>query len=1052
VFDPNAAVIIEATVTARNVDTGVETVVRTNEDGIYSLPNLSPGNYEFTVYKKGFKVISRPRVTLHVADTVSMNYTMQVGNMNETVRVEGGAPLINTESATVSTVIDREFAENLPMNGRSFQSLIQLTPGVVVVPSNANDPGQFSINGQRADANYWTVDGVSANIGVSGGSGLQGGLAGTLGGLSAQGGTNSLVSIDAMQEFRIQTSTYAPEFGRQPGGQIAIVTRSGTNQLHGTLFEYLRNDALDSNNWFNNSVSPQLPKAQERQNNFGGTLGGPLRKDRTFFFFSYEGNRLRLPRTLLTTVPCDASCATSGNVRAMAAPSMQPFLNAFPLPNGADNGDGTAILNTSFSDRSSLDATSLRLDHKLNDHLSLFGRYNYAPSNIINRGINGTSPNVLSETKFTTQTATIGAVWSISPQMGSDFHFNYSRNHASSNSTMDNFLGAVPLTSLPFPSPYTAQNASFEFQVFQLGQQGLTLQAGDGQELIQRQFNIVDNVYLLRGSHSLKFGVDYRRLSPIFSPFKYDQEAFFSTVADAQSGNAAFGFIRAKQGATFLFQNLGLYVQDTWHLRPRFTLTYGLRWDIDPPPSSLEGPSILALTGYDLKNLSNLGLAPPGTQPYSTTYGNVAPRIGIAYDLHDSENWRTVLRAGFGVFYNMASSEVGNIIGESLYPFLATKFAGQVPFPFSSDPMASWNNLPPSISAANPDQLPNAAGANPHLDLPYTLEWNFALEQALGKQQSLSATYTGAAGRRLLQGTFVASTGSPNLGQAYLVDNTATSDYNALQLQFQRRLSHGLQSLVSYTWAHSIDSASAGSAIGVPGNASPGASNRGPSDFDIRHAASAAVSYQIPVWKKNRVTEAVLGKWSLQNIFQVRSAPPVDVFNTLFGFTLPTQFNAIVRPDVVPGQPFYLYGSQYPGGKAFNPKAFTNPPTTPTGCDPAVDSPCALAQQGNLSRNALRGFGAWQWDFAVHREFPIHERAELQFRAEIFNILNHPNFGPPLPDLSPFSTGFGISHQMLADSLDGSFLGGTNQGGGSFSPIYQFGGPRTVQFALKLNF
>src|SRR5258707_10927279 len=233
------------------------------------------------------------------------------------------------------------------MNGRSFQSLIQLTPGVVVVPSNANDPGQFSINGQRADANYWTVDGVSANIGVSGGSGLQGGLAGTLGGLSAQGGTNSLVSIDAMQEFRIQTSTYAPEFGRQPGGQIAIVTRSGTNQLHGTLFEYLRNDALDSNNWFNNSVSPPLPKAEERQNNFGGTLGGPLRKDRTFFFFSYEGNRLRLPRTFLTTVP-------SLSARTEATSVMQPFFNAFPLPSpgGVDHGDGTADLNASFSDRS----------------------------------------------------------------------------------------------------------------------------------------------------------------------------------------------------------------------------------------------------------------------------------------------------------------------------------------------------------------------------------------------------------------------------------------------------------------------------------------------------------------------------------------------------------------------------------------------------------------------------------------------------------------------------------------------------------------------------
>src|SRR6266480_2630352 len=205
VFDPNNAVIVEATVIARNVDKGIETTVQTNEEGIYHFADLGPGSYEFSVSKRGFKVILKPGVTLHVADTVSMNFTMQVGDQRETITVEAGASMIDTESATVSTVVDREFAENLPMNGRSFQTLIQLTPGVVVVPGNA--PGN--------------------------------GFGGTLGAFSAQGGTNSLVSVDALQEFRIQTSTYAPEFGRTPGGQISIVTRSGTNQLHGTAFDYL---------------------------------------------------------------------------------------------------------------------------------------------------------------------------------------------------------------------------------------------------------------------------------------------------------------------------------------------------------------------------------------------------------------------------------------------------------------------------------------------------------------------------------------------------------------------------------------------------------------------------------------------------------------------------------------------------------------------------------------------------------------------------------------------------------------------------------------------
>src|SRR5258708_5497915 len=245
--------------------------------------------------------------------------------------------MVNTESAAVSTVVDRQFAENIPLNGRSFQTLIQLTPGVVLTANNGFDTGQFSVNGQRASSNYWMVDGVSANIGMAASPVSGNGLGGALGSSSVLGGTNSLVSVDAMQEFRIQTSTFAPEFGRTPGGQISIVTRSGTNQFHGTAFDYLRNDVFDANKWFNgvNILNPTpLPKAKERQNDFGGTLGGPILKNKTFFFFSYEGLRLRLPQTALTFVP-DASFTPGGttNSRQNAIPALQPYLNAFPLPN-----------------------------------------------------------------------------------------------------------------------------------------------------------------------------------------------------------------------------------------------------------------------------------------------------------------------------------------------------------------------------------------------------------------------------------------------------------------------------------------------------------------------------------------------------------------------------------------------------------------------------------------------------------------------------------------------------------------------------------------------
>ena len=277
----------------------------TNGSGEYYLANLAPAVYRIEIEKPGFKRLVKPDLVLHVQDALKLDFEMTLGDISETVTVEGGAPLVNTESATASTVINQTFVDNFPLNGRSFQTLIALTPGVVQTATAQNDQGQFSVNGQRADANYFSVDGVSANFGVTGFITMVQTASGALPALSASGGTNSLVSVDAMQEFRIQTSSFAPEFGRTPGGQVSIATRSGTNAFHGTLFEYFRNSVLDARDWFVNANG--LAKPQERQNDFGGVFGGPVHKNRTFFFFSYEGLRLRQPSSLQTAVPDTAS-------------------------------------------------------------------------------------------------------------------------------------------------------------------------------------------------------------------------------------------------------------------------------------------------------------------------------------------------------------------------------------------------------------------------------------------------------------------------------------------------------------------------------------------------------------------------------------------------------------------------------------------------------------------------------------------------------------------------------------------------------------------------
>jgi hypothetical protein len=1015
VLDPETKSIGGAEIIAVNDLTGLKYVTSTNSEGIYSLPNLPPGPYRIQVSKVGFKAIIKPDIVLNVQDALSINFKLPIGASSVVVTVEGGAPLINTTDAVVSTVVDRQFAENLPMNGRSFQTLIQLTPGVVVTTTTAQESGQFSVNGQRAASNYWMVDGVSANIGIGASPIAGNGLGGTVGAFSASGGTNSLVSVDALQEFRIQTSTFAPEFGRTPGAQISLLTRSGTSQFHGTLFDYVRNDAFDANDWF--AGEKGLSKPEERQNDFGGTFSGPLLKNKTFFFFSYEGLRLRLPQTALSVVPDVAA-------RQNAAPALQPYLNAYPMANGPDDvSTGTAQFNASYSDPSSLDAYSVRIDHRVNDRWSLFGRFNYSPSSFVSRGSLGglAALSVQEPFQITTETATVGATWAASSRVSDDLRFNFSSANAKSYSFMDDFGGAVPVSSLPFPSPYTTGNALFQLQILSLTPARLA--AGPEAHNTQRQINLVDSLSWQKYSHSFKFGVDYRRLFPTYRPESYEQFVSFGSVPIAMGG-VGTGTVLAFAPVDPLFRNVGLYAQDTWRLIPHLTLTYGLRWDLDVAPATVDGPNIPAVTGYNLSDFSRLGIARPGTPPFKTTYWNFAPRIGLAYEVSQRGEWQTVVRGGFGVFYDLASSEAGNLIGGNTPPFGNFNRVVNQPFPWTSSQI-----VPPPISDTG--ILANVLAFNPNLRLPYTVEWNVSVEQSLGKDQMLSATYIGAEGRRLIQSTAVLfPSTNPNLFGTF-VDNTATSDYHALQLQFQRRLSGGLQVLGSYTWSHSIDDGSNGGSLGLPG-----ISTRGPSDFDIRHAFTAGLTYEVPETHWKSPFAAALSHWSLQTFVVVRTAPPVDVTDANF-FELDQGIQASIHPDIVPGQPLYLYGSQYPGGKAFNPNAFADPPT-----DPATGNPI---REGNLPRNALRGFPAAQWDFSIHRDFPLRDSLKLQFRAEIFNVLNHPNFGSPNNQFA--MADFGVSSQTLAQSLSNGSLGS-----GGFDPLYQVGGPRSVQLALRLMF
>jgi len=1014
VTDASKARIVSAKITIVGLDTNIRYQTQTNAVGEYFLTNLPPGRYRIEVEKGDFKTLVKPDVILHVQDVLNIDFEMRVGPASETIRVESGAPLLATADATVSTLIDNRFVENLPLNGRSFGSLIDLAPGVVLVPTNSFEHGQFSVNGQRPDANYFMVDGVSANLGSPAFGFGQGGT-GQLPATNAFGGMSNLVSLDALQEFRNQTSTFAPEFGRTPGAQVSVVTKSGTNTLHGTAFEYLRNDVLDANNWFANNKG--LPKPALRQNDFGGVLGGPLKKDRLFFFGSYEGLRIRQPQIANTYVP---SLAT----RQHAPAAVQPLLDAFPRPTAGNCPNcpaGTAAFAAGYSDPSTLNSYGIRLDYLLTRRVSLFGRYGDAPSGIVQRagGAFKTAYSNLLHTKAHTQTVTVGANGTITPHAINELHFNYSVSRGHSFLTLDNFAGALPPPdSVLLPSPQSPSNSILgffgDFNPF-----GLSFDTGKLADNAQHQINVTDSLSWVVSTHQLKFGLDYRRLRPEEGALTYQLSYVFGSLANVLANSAPAAFVSSRiADVQLVISNWSIFAQDTWNIAHNLTVTYGLRWDYNKAPSSPNGTP--PFTVNQVSDLETAAIAPVGTPLWHPQKDDFAPRLGLAWQARPN----LVVRAGAGIFYDLGYSDITNAMIS--FPYIQQK----PPILNTSFPLSSGDAAPPPFTTSPPAAV--MAVVDPNHVLPRTYEWNTAIEHSLTNAEVLTLTYIGAAGRKLMRKDVYIAPGPNFTGEFDLLSNHATSSYNALQAQYRHRLSHGLQTLLSYSWARSIDDVSSDvNYQNVPLGLSPSSLERGPSDYDIRHTFSGAVSYDIP-GPSSGVLQQIFGNWSTDTIIHARSAPPVNVVtgqNPYAGSVLAGQ-DSVQRPDVMANVAFYLYPPDAPGGKVINPAAFT--------------TPVPATAQGDLGRNALRGFGATQWDITLRRQFRFTERLSLQARGDFFNILNHPNFGSPINYLS--SPQFGQATMTLNNSL-----GSGGQSGG-LDPLYQIGGPRSIQLALKLQF
>jgi hypothetical protein len=460
-----------------------------------------------------------------------------------------------------------------------------------------------------------------------------------------------------------------------------------------------------------------------------------------------------------------------------------------------------------------------------------------------------------------------------------------------------------------------------------------------------------------------------------------------------------------------VYQNFSAYAQDTWRTTSRLTLTYGLRYEVNPAPSEKDGRE--PVTVLTLNNPT--ALAPRGTRFYETTFNNFSPRVGASYQL--SQKHGTVVRGGFGMFYDLGYNFTGTAFSATLYPNART--LGLTNQTFTS---ATATVQPPAVSPNPP--YPRIFAYQRDFKLPYTLQYNVAIEQSIGASNVVKATYVGANGRRMGRVTTLVNPGFFTRIDA--VTNDATSDYHSLQLQYQRRLSKGLQSLVSYTFAKSLDIVSEESfqnRQSPTGRFDP-KQDRGPSSFDLRHAFNAAISYAIPSPFADGTGKAIFSGFGLDTIVRARSATPVNVLSGRDPFGL--GFTTVSRPDLVAGQPLYLNDPSFAGGRRFNPAAFDG------------TTPIAQGRQGTLGRNVLRGFSASQVDVALRRDFKLVESLNLQFRLDAFNLFNHANFANPTGILT--SAIFGRATQMLSSGL------------GGLSPLYQIGGPRSLQLALKLQF
>jgi hypothetical protein len=1020
VTDSSSGAIPGVSVTVLNEGTGARRRLATDGSGIYAAAELPVGHYTVHFEAPGLSVVERQRVKVDVGGETRVDAMLSVKTLEQAIDVNSVPPAVQRDSSALAEVVDTRQVQELPLNGRDFRKLAFLAPGAAP-RSPRGSLGSFTVNGQREKSNIFLIDGVDNNDSFRNQPSFnQGGVTG------AQA---TLFPVDALAEFSVQSQGSA-EYGRSAGAVVNAVIKSGGNDIHGTLYEFLRHDKLNARNFF--ETLPSAKKGPFKNSNFGGTLGGPIVHNRTFFFAGYEGERGRPSSSLVTTVPGEADIASA---RAANAAAGRPenslgaaILGLFPQENipGVRANYAFSLPNIIHSDN-----FLVKIDHRFNDRFNLSGRYVFGDGNQtfpLTSGQGSQLPSYQTVVPTRVQLAGLNSTLLLTHRLINDARVSFNR-FAQVFSPLDSAFDPASIGLI------TGAKGGLPTIVVG-GFESLGAPTNLPRGRVSQAYQVVDSLVWARGSHTLKAGFDYRR--PLVRSFN-DQfsrgRLSFNNLADLLAGVVAPSGTTIARGATrrdTYSNNLGVFVLDDWKVNSRLTLNLGLRYEYTGPLS--EKSNLIS------NFIPDQGLVRVG-QGLDTLYdrdlNNFAPRIGFAFD--PLKTGRTVIRGAYGLYYDSPSQDFfllqgfpnGNV-GTNPVPGLGTftvNFTGPVPFGPGVDIFRSVSAPAPPFTVF---------GVDPHMRTPYVQSYNFNVQQTIIDGTVLQVGYVGSKGTKLFRPRNInqATPGPveelqqrrpfhaayPQFAGIYELEASANSNYNALQTVLRRRFSKGLTLFASYVWSHSIDDASNGicsctAGVSLPQDSFNTRAEKASSSFDQRRRFTVNFVYDLEFLPHalNSWPKRVTAGWQVSGIYTLASGVPIT--------------------------PFWNGAAPSGSGESSNdrPNVAGNPNDGPKRWDAwfntAAFTPAPRGTFGNAGRNIVIGPRTNAGDLSVLKSTRVTERVNLQFRAEFFNIFNHPNFA--LPNVAVNSAAFG----SIASTVDVA----------NANPLSD-GGPRLVQFALKFVF